>query len=76
MSSPHRLRGDGGRAFFIKDQEGLTFRAFIAAIADLQGLSIAKLRSIPYWLASAMGRLLDTIWPSCAKRAILRCHAR
>jgi nucleoside-diphosphate-sugar epimerase len=55
-------RGNGGRAFFIKDQEGLTFREFIAALAGLQGLSIAKLRSMPYWLASSIGRLLDTIW--------------
>jgi nucleoside-diphosphate-sugar epimerase len=54
--------GDGGRAFFIKDQEGVTFREFIASLADLQGLSIAELRSMPYWLASAVGRLFDTIW--------------
>ncbi|MDQ0395591.1 NAD-dependent epimerase/dehydratase family protein [Labrys monachus] len=55
-------RGGGGRAFFIRDQDGLTFREFIASLADLQGLSIARLRSMPYWLASAMGRLFDTIW--------------
>ena len=61
-------RGDGGRAFFIKDQEGLTFREFIASLADLQGLSIAELRSMPYWLASAMGRLLDTIWAVMRKK--------
>jgi len=55
-------RGEGGRAFFIKDQEGQTFREFVASLANLQGLSIDKLRSMPYWLASAIGRLLDTIW--------------
>src|ERR1700752_4389637 len=51
-------RGEGGRAFFIKDQEGQTFREFVASLASLQGLSIDKLRSMPYWLASALGRLL------------------
>jgi nucleoside-diphosphate-sugar epimerase len=55
-------RGEGGRAFFIKDQEGQTFRAFVASLASLQGLSIDKLRSMPYWLASAVGRLLDAVW--------------
>ncbi len=55
-------RGKGGRAFFIKDQEGQSFREFIASLASLQGLSIAKLRSMPYWLASAIGRLLDRVW--------------
>jgi len=55
-------RGEGGRAFFIKDQEGQTFREFVAALASLQGLSIDKLRSMPYWLASAIGRLLDAVW--------------
>jgi nucleoside-diphosphate-sugar epimerase len=55
-------RGEGGRAFFIKDQEGQTFREFVASLASLQGLSIDKLRSMPYWLVSAIGRLFDTIW--------------
>jgi nucleoside-diphosphate-sugar epimerase len=55
-------RGEGGRAFFITDQEKQTFREFIASLASLQGLSIDKLRSMPYWLASAIGRLLDAIW--------------
>ncbi|TVY04123.1 NAD-dependent epimerase/dehydratase family protein [Cohnella terricola] len=55
-------RGEGGHAFFIKDQEGQTFREFVASLANLQGLSIDKLRSMPYWLASSIGRLLDTIW--------------
>ncbi len=55
-------RGAGGRAFFIRDQEGQTFREFVASLAGLQGLSVHKLRSMPYWLASAIGRLLDTLW--------------
>lgn len=60
-------RGEGGRAFFIKDQEGQTFRAFVASLASLQGLSIDKLRSMPYWLASTLGRLLDAIWAVARK---------
>lgn len=55
-------RGEGGRAFFIKDREGQTFRAFVASLASLQGLSIDKLRSMPYWLAAATGRLFDLVW--------------
>ena len=55
-------RGDGGRAFFIADQDRQTFRAFVAALASLQGLSVDGLRSMPYWLAAAAGRLADAIW--------------
>jgi nucleoside-diphosphate-sugar epimerase len=55
-------RGEGGHAYFINDQEHQTFREFIASLANLQGLSIDKLRSMPYWLASAIGRLMDAIW--------------
>ncbi|MGH8143733.1 MAG: NAD-dependent epimerase/dehydratase family protein, partial [Steroidobacteraceae bacterium] len=55
-------RGDGGRAFFVRDRDKQTFREFVGSLASLQGLSIDKLRSMPYWLASAMGRLLDTVW--------------
>lgn len=54
--------GNGGRAFFIADREQQTFRAFIASLADVQGLSIDKLRSMPYWLASAIGRVMDAVW--------------
>lgn len=56
------LRGDGGRAFFITDRDKQTFRAFVASLASLQGLSIDKLHSMPYWLAATVGRLFDTIW--------------
>ncbi|WP_433921099.1 NAD-dependent epimerase/dehydratase family protein [Paenibacillus taichungensis] len=55
-------RGEGGHAFFIKDQERQTFREFVASLANLQGLSIDKMRSLSYWLVSAIGRLFDTIW--------------
>lgn len=55
-------RGDGGRAFFITDPDKQTFREFVGSLADLQELSIEKLRSMPYWLASAIGWAMDTIW--------------
>ncbi len=55
-------RGDGGHAFFITDQEKLTFREFVASLASLQGLSIEKLRSMPYGIASTLGRLMDAVW--------------
>jgi nucleoside-diphosphate-sugar epimerase len=55
-------RGEGGRAFFITDQEKRTFREFVASLASLQGLSIEKLRSMPYGFALALGRLIDAVW--------------
>ncbi|WP_315792391.1 NAD-dependent epimerase/dehydratase family protein [Paenibacillus sp. BIC5C1] len=55
-------RGEGGHAFFIKDQEEQTFREFVASLANLQGLSIDKMRSLSYWFISTIGRLFDTIW--------------
>jgi nucleoside-diphosphate-sugar epimerase len=55
-------RGEGGRAYFITDAEKQTFREFVASLANVQGLSIEKLRSIPYWLALTLGRLMDTVW--------------
>jgi nucleoside-diphosphate-sugar epimerase len=55
-------RGEGGRAFSITGQEKLTFREFVAALASVQGLSIEKLHSMPYWLAVTLGRLMDAVW--------------
>lgn len=55
-------RGGGGRAYFISDQQIQTFREFVASIASVQGLSVEESRSMPYWLASIAGRLIDAIW--------------
>jgi nucleoside-diphosphate-sugar epimerase len=52
-------RGPGGRAYFIHDQEMMTFRAFIAMLAGLQGLSIDGIGSVPYRLAFTLGRLME-----------------
>jgi nucleoside-diphosphate-sugar epimerase len=52
-------RGADGRPYFIHDQETTTFRAFIAMLAELQGLSIDGVRSVPYRLAFTLGRLME-----------------
>jgi nucleoside-diphosphate-sugar epimerase len=55
-------RGEGGRAYFITDPEKQTFREFVASLAGVQGLSIEKLPSLPFWLALTLGRLMDAVW--------------
>lgn len=56
------VHGNGGQAFFIADRDRQTFRGFVASLAQVQGLSIDKLPSMPYGLAAAVGRLFDMIW--------------
>lgn len=51
--------GAGGRAYFINDREATTFRAFIAMLADRQGLSIDDIRSVPYPVAFTFARLME-----------------
>jgi nucleoside-diphosphate-sugar epimerase len=55
-------RGTGGRAYFINDRERQTFREFIAMLAGVQGLSIDRVRSMPYRLAFTLGGLLEVAW--------------
>ena len=55
-------RGEGGRAYFITDQEKRTFREFVASLASVQGLSIEKIRSMPYWVTLTLGRSMDAAW--------------
>lgn len=52
-------RGEGGKAYFVRDPDNTTFRAFVDGLAKLQGLSIDKLRSVPYAMAFFMGRLME-----------------
>lgn len=49
----------GGRAYFVRDQETKTFRTFISVLAGKQGLSIEGIRSVPYWLAWYIGRVME-----------------
>ena len=51
--------GVGGRAYFINDPDRRTFRAFVAELAKMQGLSVDKLRSMPYGLAFTVARLME-----------------
>lgn len=55
-------RGTGGRAYFINDRGRQTFREFVGRIAGVQGVSIDRLRSMPYRLAFFMGRMMETVW--------------
>ena len=52
-------RGAGGRAYFVNDPEGTTFRDFVAGIASVQGLSIDSVGSVPYRFAFTLGRLME-----------------
>lgn len=52
-------RGEGGKAYFVRDADNTTFRAFVDGLAKLQGLSIDKLRSVPYSMAFFMGRMME-----------------
>lgn len=52
-------RGTGGRAYFVNDKEAWTFRGLVQSIADTQGVSSDKLRSMPYRLAFTVGRLME-----------------
>jgi nucleoside-diphosphate-sugar epimerase len=52
-------RGEGGKAYFVRDPDNTTFRTFIDGLAKLQGLSIDKLRSVPYGMAFFMGRIME-----------------
>lgn len=52
--------GQSGRAYFVNDREPITFRQFIAALADVQGLSIDNLRSVPYPAAASLGWIMET----------------
>ena len=61
-------RGEGGRPYFIVDRETPTFREFVAGLASVQGLSIEQLRSMPYWLVSAAGRMFDAFWAVTRKK--------
>lgn len=52
-------RGTGGKAYFVCDADNITFRAFVSALAQQQGLSVEKLRSVPYGVAFFIGRMME-----------------
>lgn len=51
--------GQGGRAYFVHDPETKTFREFVSLIAGAQGVSIEKVRSMPYRLAFLIGWAME-----------------
>lgn len=54
-------RGTGGRPYCINDREVVTFREFVAGLAEVEGLSINGLRSVPFRVAFALGRLMEAV---------------
>lgn len=51
--------GEGGRAYFVHDQETGTFREFVRLIAEAHGVSIDGVRSMPYRVAFVIGRVME-----------------
>ncbi len=49
----------GGRVYFVNDPEPIRFRDFIGGLAALQGLSIDKIRSMPYGVMFFLGRVME-----------------
>ena len=54
-------RGAGGRSYFINDREPISFRDFVAGLAEAEGLSIEGLRSVPYRVAFTVGRVVEAV---------------
>ncbi|WP_157221038.1 NAD-dependent epimerase/dehydratase family protein [Flavisphingomonas formosensis] len=53
--------GEGGRPYFIQDKETNTFRDFIGLIATALGVSIDRVRSIPFRLAFLIGWIMEVV---------------
>jgi nucleoside-diphosphate-sugar epimerase len=54
-------RGTGGRPYFINDRDPITFREFVAGLAEVEGLSIDNLRSVPYRVAFTLARAMEVV---------------
>jgi hypothetical protein len=54
-----RARSNG--PYFINDRDLATFREFVAGLAEVDGLSIGDLRSVPYRVAFTHGRLMEAV---------------
>lgn len=52
-------RGAGGRAYFVNDPDPATFRSFVAMLAARHGLSVEGIRSAPYRMLLALGKLME-----------------
>ncbi|EMP82946.1 3-beta hydroxysteroid dehydrogenase/isomerase family protein [Leptospira santarosai str. CBC1531] len=54
-------KGQGGKAYFVTDDEVFNFRNFLESLLATQKVT-APNRSIPGWLARFLGRVLEGIW--------------
>lgn len=60
--------GRGGEAYFINDAEPATMRGFLIDVGHALGLSLEKSRSLPYGVAMALGRVMESVaWLTGAK---------
>ncbi|MFV8749432.1 NAD-dependent epimerase/dehydratase family protein [Nannocystaceae bacterium ST9] len=55
------VRGQGGRAYFVTDDELDSMRSFFTALFESQGVE-AEAREVPYWLAATLGRVIGALF--------------
>jgi nucleoside-diphosphate-sugar epimerase len=54
-------KGRPGEAYFVTDGEPVTFREFVSALLQTQGVEPPE-RSVPAWTAAPMARLCEAAW--------------
>jgi nucleoside-diphosphate-sugar epimerase len=54
-------KGRPGEAYFVTDGERVTFREFVTALLQSQGVEPPD-RSVPAWTAAPMARIAETAW--------------
>lgn len=54
-------KGQGGKAYFVTDDEVFNFRNFLESLLATQKV-VAPNRSIPGWLARFLARILERVW--------------
>lgn len=53
--------GEGGRAYFVVDDDRGTYRAFLSGLTATQGVTLPE-RSLPGWLARGAARVIEGLW--------------
>ena len=53
--------GRPGESYFITDGERVTFREFVTAMLETQGVEPPD-RSLPLWTAAPMARICEAVW--------------
>lgn len=54
-------RGQGGEAYFILDDDMVSMREMIGAMAESRGLTLGD-KQLPGWLAAVAGAIAETLW--------------